>query len=111
MRAFAWILLKNPSNGLPPNSRVCAATLSIGTDSAIKARKKVTGRQGRGLAGCPSKFRRSLCLASRIVIDPKIGVFQHRVMGGSSSTQVDRIGLGSEEETVRWTILLASISQ
>src|SRR5208282_4110787 len=38
------------------------------------------------------------------------GVFQHRVMGGSSSAEADRIG-ESEEETVQWTILLASISR
>src|ERR1700722_2571251 len=38
-------------------------------------------------------------------------VFQHRVMGGSSSAKADTIGQDVEEETVQWTILLASISQ
>src|SRR6202046_127449 len=38
------------------------------------------------------------------------GVFQHRVMGGSSSAKADTIGQDVEEETVPWTILLASIS-
>src|SRR5271155_3442966 len=38
-------------------------------------------------------------------------VFQHRVMGGSSSTEADRIGQDLEEETMTWTILLASISR
>src|SRR6202034_1404362 len=39
------------------------------------------------------------------------GVFQHRVMGGSSSAKADTIGQDVEEETVQWTILLASISR
>ena len=38
-------------------------------------------------------------------------VFQHRVMGGSSSAKADTIGQDVEEETERWTISLASISQ
>jgi hypothetical protein len=37
--------------------------------------------------------------------------FQHRVMGGSSSAKADTIGQDVEEETVQWTILLASISR
>ena len=36
-------------------------------------------------------------------------VFQHRVMGESSSAEADKIGQDVEEETVQWTILLASI--
>src|SRR5271170_3144932 len=69
-------MLKNPKNSLATNSRICAATLGISADCAVKARGTVTGEEGRLLAGSPSKFRRSLCLASRIVIDPKIRVFQ-----------------------------------
>src|ERR1700722_10508822 len=42
---------------------------------------------------------------------PSFRLFQHRVMGGSSSLKADRIGGDLEEETVRWTILLASISR
>jgi transposase len=38
-------------------------------------------------------------------------LFQHRVMGGSSSAKADTIGQDVEEETVQWTILLASISR
>src|SRR5271166_4081647 len=38
-------------------------------------------------------------------------VFQHRVMGGSSSAEADTIGHGLEEETMTWTILLASTSR
>src|SRR5277367_705223 len=37
--------------------------------------------------------------------------FQHRVMGGSSSAQADRIGQDVEEETMISTILLDSISR
>jgi hypothetical protein len=44
------------------------------------------------------------------VIEAEIRVFQHRVMGGSSSAKADTIGQDVEEETVQWTILLASIS-
>src|SRR5271166_302125 len=40
-----------------------------------------------------------------------VTTFQHRVMGGSSSTEADRIGQDLEEETMTWTILLASISR
>jgi hypothetical protein len=45
------------------------------------------------------------------VIDAEIRVFQHWVMGGSSSAKADTIGQDVEEETERWTILLASISR
>ena len=38
-------------------------------------------------------------------------VFQHGVMGGSSSAKADTIGQDVEEETEQWTILLASIFQ
>src|SRR5271157_726072 len=46
-------------------------------DWAIKGRRKLAGGKGRRLAGRPSKFTRSLRMASRIVIDTKIRVFQH----------------------------------
>jgi hypothetical protein len=46
----------------------------------------------RLLAESPSAFRRSLRAAAGIVIDRKIRVFQHRVMGGSSSAEADKIG-------------------
>src|SRR3984885_10982036 len=42
---------------------------------------------------------------------PNWRIFQHRVMGGSSSAKADTIGQDVEEETVQWTILLASISR
>jgi hypothetical protein len=71
------IVLKNPRNVLAPNSRICAATLGIGANYALEAQRTVTGREDRLLAGSPSNFRRSRCVASRIVIDPKIRVFQH----------------------------------
>src|SRR5271155_4733754 len=48
---------------------------------------------------------------ARIRSERVLGVFQHRVMGGSSSTEADRIGQDLEEETMTWTILLASISR
>src|SRR5271168_4744890 len=108
---FTSIVLKNPQNALAPNSRICAATLGINADYALKAPRKATEGEGRLLAGSPSNFRRSLCAVTGIVIDRKIRVFQHRVMGGSSSTQADTIGQDVEEETVQWTILLASISR
>ena len=38
-------------------------------------------------------------------------VFQHRVVGGSSSAKADSIGGDLEEETDRWIISLASISR
>src|ERR1700689_5816540 len=37
--------------------------------------------------------------------------FQHRVMGRSPSAKAATIGQDVEEETVQWTILLASISR
>ena len=80
------IVLKNPQNALAPNSRICAATLGINADYGLKAPRKATEGEGRLLAGSPSNFRRSLCAVTGIVIDRKIRVFQHRVMGGSSST-------------------------
>jgi hypothetical protein len=47
---------------------------------------------GQGDVTCAkARFRRPLIF----------GVFQHRVVGGSSSTEADRIGNGLEEETVQ----------
>ncbi len=46
MTAMTPILLKNPQNGCAPNSRICAATLDIGADYALKAQRTVTGREG-----------------------------------------------------------------
>ena len=74
---FAQIVLKNPKSALATNSRICAATLSINADCALKAHRRVTEGEGRLSAGSSSNFRRSLCSATGIVIGRKIRVFQH----------------------------------
>ena len=61
---------------------------------------KLTSRQLLSQAEPLGKTSQSTSVAFLIVIDPKIRVFQHRVMGGSSSAQADRIGDRLEEETV-----------
>ena len=61
--------------------------------------KKLTGRQLPLKAGSPAEIIQGVSVASTIVIETKIGVFQHRVMGGSSSAEADRIGQDQEEET------------
>jgi hypothetical protein len=70
-------MLKNPQKALAPNSRICAATLGINADCALKAHRKATEREGRLVAESPSNFRRRLCVPTEIVIDHKIRVFQH----------------------------------
>ena len=47
----------------------------------------------------PRKFPSRLSAVIGIVIEAEIRVFQHRVIGGSSSTKADSIGGDLEEET------------
>jgi hypothetical protein len=42
--------------------------------------------------GSPAKIPRGVSVATPIVIETNVGVFQHRVMDGSSSTQAVTIG-------------------
>src|SRR5271166_5575674 len=71
------IALKNPQNAPAPNSSIWAATLGISADCALKARRTVTGGRLSANAGSPAKISQRVSVASTIVIESKIRVFQH----------------------------------
>jgi hypothetical protein len=71
------IALKNPQNAPAPNSSIWAATLGISADCAPKARRTVTDERLSANAGSPAKISQRVSVASTIVIESKIRVFQH----------------------------------
>src|SRR5271163_1229306 len=77
MTAITLIALKNPQNAPAPNSSIWAATLGISADCALKARRTVTGGRLSANAGSPAKISQRVSVASTIVIESKIRVFQH----------------------------------
>jgi hypothetical protein len=83
--AFGSIVLKNPSIGFSPKNGRFVASALFGVESAYGEARKLTSRQLLLQAESLGKNSRGSSVASPIVIDPKIGVFQHWVMGGSSS--------------------------
>jgi hypothetical protein len=68
---FTQIALKNPQNAPAPNSSIWAATLGISADCALQTRRTVTGGRLSANAG------KRVSVASTIVIESKIRVFQH----------------------------------
>jgi Transposase DDE domain len=56
---------------------IWAATLGISADCALKARRTVTGGRLSANAGSPAKISQRVSVASTIVIESKIRVFQH----------------------------------
>jgi hypothetical protein len=74
-------MLKNPSIGFSPKNGRFVASALFGVESACGEARKLTSRQLLLQAESLSKNSRGSSVASH----PKIGVFQHRVMGGSSS--------------------------
>jgi hypothetical protein len=89
-------MLKNPQNAPAPNSSIWAATLGISADCALKARRTVTGGRLSANAGSQAKISQRVSVASTIVIESKIRVFQHNLRTADAGVReadvVDRDG-------------------
>jgi hypothetical protein len=91
-------VLKNPGNRRSSKNGVVITLALFGVERAIGDAARLACRTTVRRAVPPAKNSESASAASAIVIGPKIGVFQHRVMGGSSSAKADTIGQDVEEE-------------
>ena len=105
---FASILLKNSEIEPLRKSRFRGRRVTSADSPYGRAYRRVAGGKTGQSAEPLRNFSSRRPAVSKIVIEAEIRVFQHRVMGGSSSRWADRIGDGLEEEAVKWTILLAS---